>query len=70
MTKGEMVKILKRYGIRRGDKNGANVPLAHLKYEDICKIYDDFEKNFAEDITITYGTGDAEYFSQFVTKEV
>jgi hypothetical protein len=40
-TKGYMVKKLKEAGIRRGDKNGASVPLEHLKTYAIINLYVD-----------------------------
>ena len=39
LTKGKMVVLLKKHGVRKGDKNGAQVALEHLKYCDICKLY-------------------------------
>ena len=39
LTKGVMIKELKKNGVRFGDKNGAKVKLEHLKIADITKIY-------------------------------
>lgn len=39
LTKGEMIKQLKKNGIRTGDKNGAKVSLEHLKTWAICNLY-------------------------------
>ena len=39
MGKGKMIKYLKANGIRRGDKNGFDVPLEHLKTYQIIKMY-------------------------------
>lgn len=38
-TKGKMIKELKKYGVRKGDKNGAIVKLEHLKFEEVIKLY-------------------------------
>lgn len=42
MTKGKMIQILKKNGIRRGEKDKAIVPLEHLKYPQIATIYYNF----------------------------
>ena len=39
LTKGVMIKELKKNGIRSGDKNGARVKLEHLKTPDVTKLY-------------------------------
>ena len=40
LTKGKMIKALKeKAGVRKGDKNGANVPLEHLKTCAVIKLY-------------------------------
>lgn len=39
LTKGFMTKELKKAGIRRGDKNGAMVPLEHLKTYQVINLY-------------------------------
>ena len=39
MTKGQMIKELKKAGIRKGDKNGAIVQLEHLKTTTITTMY-------------------------------
>ena len=39
LTKGKMVKALKRAGIRQGDKNEVRVSLEHLKTSDVAKLY-------------------------------
>ena len=39
MTKGKMITALKKKGIRKGDKNGAVVPLEHLKTYQVTKMY-------------------------------
>ena len=39
LTKGKMIKELKKNGVRSGDKNGANVKLEHLKTPDVTKLY-------------------------------
>lgn len=67
-TKGEMIKMLKRYGIRKAEKQGVGeVPLEHIKYENLCVIFDDFMNKMLElaweDANIwdkTYGTGDSQ----------
>ena len=42
-TKGEMTKILKRYGVRTADTaDGRTVGIKHLKYEELCVLFDDF----------------------------
>ena len=41
MTKGEMIKRLKSVGIRRGNKDGADVKLEHLKTFAIINLYYD-----------------------------
>jgi hypothetical protein len=42
MTKGKMIQILKKNGIRRGEKDKAIVPLEHLKTSQIMTIYNNF----------------------------
>ena len=39
MTKGKMIRELKKIGIRRGEKNGAVVKLEHLKSFEVVKLY-------------------------------
>ena len=39
LTKGSMIKALKQHGIRKGDKNGAEVSLEHLKTFQVIKLY-------------------------------
>ena len=39
LTKGKMVRELKKTGIRTGDKNGAKVKLEHLKSFTITELY-------------------------------
>ena len=39
LTKGKMIKELKKVGIRKGEKNGANVQLEHLKSYKVIKLY-------------------------------
>ena len=39
LTKGFMVRELKKAGIRKGDKNGAMVQLEHLKTYQIISMY-------------------------------
>ena len=39
LTKGQMIKSLKKHGIRRGDKNGARVSLEHLKTFQVIELY-------------------------------
>ena len=39
ITKGTMIKILKKNGIRRGEKDGAIVGLEHLKAYQVTKLY-------------------------------
>ena len=40
LTKGKMIKFLKEQaGIRKGDKQGAIVPLEHLKTHQIVNMY-------------------------------
>ena len=39
LTKGKMVVILKKNGIRFGDKNGAKVKLEHLKTPQVIDLY-------------------------------
>lgn len=41
MTKGKMIRELKKVGIRRGEKCGATVSLEHLKTFDIIKLYNE-----------------------------
>lgn len=66
ITKGEMIKILKRYGIRKGEKGNAIVKLEHLKYEDICKIYAEFENKFNDRYNYV-GTGDSEAWKEKIS---
>ena len=65
-TKGEMVKILKRFGIRKGDtSDGRTVGIKHMKYEDICVLFAELEeklKNHEFRENAPHSTGDAEYF--------
>lgn len=69
-TKGEMTKILKRYGVRTADTaDGRTVGIKHLKYEELCVLFDSFTDNIFYDEYVggiapkTYGTGDASRFS-------
>ena len=39
LSKGQMIKSLKEAGIRKGDKNGAEVSLEHLKTFQVIKLY-------------------------------
>ena len=39
ITKGKMIKELKKAGIRRGDKNGASVHLEALKFYQVINLY-------------------------------
>ena len=39
LTKGVMIKELKKNGVRSGDKGGAKVKLEHLKTADVTKLY-------------------------------
>lgn len=39
ITKGFMIRELKKAGIRTGDKNGAKVKLEHLKAFAITELY-------------------------------
>lgn len=39
LTKGKMIKELKKIGIRIGDKEGSTVKLEHLKTPDIANLY-------------------------------
>ena len=39
LTKGFMIRELKKNGIRRGEKNGATVQLEHLKSFEVTKLY-------------------------------
>lgn len=39
LTKGFMVKELKKSGVRTGDKEGATVKVEHLKTHQITKMY-------------------------------
>lgn len=43
-TKGQMIKELKRVGIRKVEKEGnsALVSLEHLKYFQVAKLYDEY----------------------------
>ena len=42
ITKGKMIRELKKAGVRRGDKNGSIVKLEHLKTFDIIKLYAEY----------------------------
>ena len=48
ITKGKMCKYLKEHGIRRGDKNGAIVPLEHLKTYAIVNLYFDCKAKYGD----------------------
>ena len=39
LTKGQMIKELKKIGIRKGNKNGTDLKLEHLKFSDIVNLY-------------------------------
>lgn len=39
MTKGKMIRELKKIGVRRGEKNGTVVKLEHLKFFEVAKLY-------------------------------
>lgn len=39
LTKGFMIKALKKNGVRSGDKNGSVVRLEHLKTPEVIKLY-------------------------------
>ena len=39
LTKGVMIKALKEAGIRRGNKDGAEVKLEHLKTYQVIDLY-------------------------------
>ena len=39
MTKGFMIKELKKKGIRKGEKNGGLVSLEHLKTYSVVELY-------------------------------
>ena len=72
-TKGEMTKILKRYGVRKGDtSDGRTVKLEHMKYEDLCVLFDKFAEALAEKawenngMPEPYGTGDGLRFTEWV----
>jgi hypothetical protein len=39
LSKGKMISALKKVGIRKGDKNGAEVKLEHLKTPEITTLY-------------------------------
>ena len=39
LTKGSMIKELKKNGIRSGDKNSSKVKLEHLKIFEVTKLY-------------------------------
>ena len=41
LTKGYMIKQLKKVGVRKGEKNGAFVSLEHLKTTEVIKLYYD-----------------------------
>ena len=41
LTKGSMIKQLKKAGIRKGEKDGAFVSLEHLKTCEVIKLYYD-----------------------------
>lgn len=44
LTKGSMIRELKRVGVRKGDKNGAEVSLEHLKTFQVIKLYSQYCK--------------------------
>ena len=74
-TKGEMTKILKRYGVRSGDtSDGRTVKLEHMKYEDLCVLFDRFANEILEEtwenngMRETYGTGDGLYFHNLMAE--
>ena len=39
LTKGKMIKELKKRGIRKADKEGARVSLEHLKTFQVINLY-------------------------------
>jgi hypothetical protein len=39
MTKGFMIRELKKKNVRTGDKNGSRVKLEHLKATEVTKLY-------------------------------
>lgn len=39
LTKGKMITVLKKHGIRFGDKNGAKVKIEHLKTAQVINLY-------------------------------
>jgi hypothetical protein len=39
LTKGKMIKQLKKIGVRTGDKDGALVALEHLKTFQVTDLY-------------------------------
>ncbi len=39
LTKGKMIKELKKAGIRKGDKDGSTVQLEHLKAYQVTNLY-------------------------------
>lgn len=45
LSKGKMISELKKAGIRKGDKNGAIVPLEHLKAHQITNMYYQYCEN-------------------------
>lgn len=44
LSKGKMISELKKKGIRKGDKNGAEVSLEHLKTFQVIKLYSQYCK--------------------------
>ena len=45
-TKGQMIKQLKQFGIRRAEKEGyGDVPLEHLKYYQVCNLWQEYCSN-------------------------
>lgn len=45
LSKGKMITALKQAGIRKGDKQGAVVPLEHLKTHQIVNMYYQYCEN-------------------------
>ena len=44
LTKGTMIKELKKVGIRKGEKQGYTVKLEHLKTPDVAKLHSKYCK--------------------------
>ena len=44
LTKGFMMRELKKVGVRKGDKNGLTVQLEHLKSFEVSKLYHQYCK--------------------------